>query len=104
MPAAEYDKRLHAEIGVLRFDPRATCSAPLRPRRHGVGRRAEDWQRDILRPLGSGLLSSGEALRLAVASGYGIGKSALALTASRSNVIYAKKEPFCRVSSLAFPS
>jgi hypothetical protein len=37
----------------------------------------EDWQRDILERLGAGLVSANEALRLAVASGHGIGKSAL---------------------------
>lgn len=37
----------------------------------------EDWQRDILDQLGAGVLSPTEAIRIAVASGHGIGKSTL---------------------------
>jgi len=37
----------------------------------------EDWQRELLQQLGEGLCSPEEATRLAVASGHGIGKSAL---------------------------
>ncbi len=37
----------------------------------------EPWQRDILEKLGKSLLSADEAVRVAVASGHGIGKSAL---------------------------
>jgi hypothetical protein len=37
----------------------------------------EPWQRDILERLGKGMLNTSEALRVAVASGHGIGKSAL---------------------------
>jgi hypothetical protein len=37
----------------------------------------EAWQRDILDRIGKGLIDTSEALRLAVASGHGIGKSAL---------------------------
>ena len=37
----------------------------------------EDWQCDVLQQLGQGLASLAEAVRLAVASGHGIGKSAL---------------------------
>jgi hypothetical protein len=37
----------------------------------------EAWQRELLQQLGAGLLSPEEATRLAVASGHGIGKSAL---------------------------
>lgn len=36
-----------------------------------------EWQKDILRSIGSGLISLEEAIRIAVASGHGIGKSAL---------------------------
>lgn len=37
----------------------------------------EDWQEDILRRVGNGLLTIEQAIRIAVASGHGIGKSAL---------------------------
>ena len=37
----------------------------------------EDWQCDVLQQLGQGLADPAEAVRLAVASGHGIGKSAL---------------------------
>jgi hypothetical protein len=37
----------------------------------------ETWQREVLQRLGEGLASSEEATRIAVASGHGIGKSAL---------------------------
>jgi hypothetical protein len=37
----------------------------------------EPWQRDIQQKLGQGLLAPDEAVRVAVASGHGIGKSAL---------------------------
>ncbi|MDY0884683.1 terminase [Dongia soli] len=37
----------------------------------------DDWQRDILRAVGEGLMTAGEAIQVAVASGHGIGKSAL---------------------------
>lgn len=37
----------------------------------------DDWQIDILKKVGNGLLSIQEAIRIAVASGHGIGKSAL---------------------------
>ena len=37
----------------------------------------ETWQREVLQQLGSGLSSPEEATRIAVASGHGIGKSAL---------------------------
>ena len=37
----------------------------------------EDWQEEILRAVGEGLFSLNEAIQLAIASGHGIGKSAL---------------------------
>lgn len=37
----------------------------------------DDWQRDILTAIGNGLLTPSEAIQIAVASGHGIGKSAL---------------------------
>ena len=81
MRAADHDKRLRGEIGAFRFDPLGYVMFAFP---WGVPGTAladedgpEDWQRDILGRLGTGLLSLSEALRLAVASGHGIGKSAL---------------------------
>lgn len=37
----------------------------------------DDWQRDVLTKIRDGLLTTDQALRLAIASGHGIGKSAL---------------------------
>jgi hypothetical protein len=81
MSAVDYTKRLHAEIGAFRFDPLGYVMFAFP---WGVPGTAladedgpEDWQRDILGQLGAGLVSVNEALRLAVASGHGIGKSAL---------------------------
>lgn len=37
----------------------------------------DDWQRDVLAEVGSGLATPDEAVRVAVASGHGVGKSAL---------------------------
>jgi hypothetical protein len=37
----------------------------------------EPWQRDVLEKLGKGLMAPDEAVRVAVASGHGVGKSAL---------------------------
>ena len=37
----------------------------------------DDWQRDILEVISNGLLTPNEAIQIAVASGHGIGKSAL---------------------------
>jgi hypothetical protein len=82
MPAAERDRRrLHAEIGALRFDPLGFVlyafpwARPGTPLADEPG--PEDWQRDVLAGLGAGLLQADEAMRVAVASGHGIGKSAL---------------------------
>jgi len=41
------------------------------------GKAIESWQREILEQLGNGVLNVSQAVRLAVASGHGIGKSAL---------------------------
>jgi len=37
----------------------------------------DEWQRGVLEDIGKGLLTSGEAIQLATASGHGVGKSAL---------------------------
>jgi hypothetical protein len=85
---ADVRGRLHREIGAFRFDP---LGYVLFAFPWGVAGTAladeegpEPWQRDILERLGksllsdsSGVLSPSEALRIAVASGHGIGKSAL---------------------------
>lgn len=41
------------------------------------GQEIEPWQKDILEALGNGLVTVQEAIQLAVASGHGVGKSAL---------------------------
>jgi hypothetical protein len=78
---AAFQRRLHAEIGALRFDPLGYVTYAFPWGRAGTALADEDgpeeWQRDILERLGAGLLHMSEALRLAVASGHGIGKSAL---------------------------
>jgi hypothetical protein len=86
MAAADHNRRLHAEIGALRFDPLGYVTYAFPWGRAGTAlaqeHGPEDWQRDILERLGAGLsgpdsMGTREALRLAVASGHGIGKSAL---------------------------
>ena len=37
----------------------------------------DDWQADVLRAVGDGVLSPSRAIQMAIASGHGIGKSAL---------------------------
>ena len=79
--AASHQKLLHEEIGAFRFDPLGYVmfvfpwQEPGRPLAEEDG--PEEWQKDVLRRLGNGLLTADDALREAVASGHGIGKSAL---------------------------
>jgi hypothetical protein len=77
----QHDRRLHREIGGFRCDPLGYVMYAFPWGQSGTALAAEDgpegWQRDILERVGSGLLSSGEAKKLGVASGHGIGKSAL---------------------------
>jgi hypothetical protein len=77
----EHARRLHREIGGFRCDPLGYVMYAFPWRQPGTALAEEDgpedWQRDVLDRLGSGLLSVNEALRLAMASGHGIGKSAL---------------------------
>lgn len=79
--AVNYQKRMHEEIGAFRFDPLGYVMyvfpwmVPGSPLAQEDG--PEEWQKDVLRSLGKGLLSFDEAIRVAIASGHGIGKSAL---------------------------
>jgi hypothetical protein len=79
--AAEIRNRLHDEIGALRFDPLGYVmyAFPWSVRGTALAdeQGPEPWQRDILERLGRGLMTSDEAVRAAVASGHGVGKSAL---------------------------
>jgi hypothetical protein len=85
---ADVRGRLHREIGAFRFDPLGYVLFAFPWGVAGTAQADEEgpepWQRDILERLGksllsdsSGVLSPSEALRIAVASGHGIGKSAL---------------------------
>lgn len=79
--AVNHEKRLHEEIGAFRFDPLGYVMyafpwmVPGKPLAEEDG--PEEWQKAVLRRLGEGLLTTDEALREAIASGHGIGKSAL---------------------------
>ena len=81
LAAADLDKRLHGEIGALRFDPLGYVMYAFPWGMPGTAladeQGPEPWQRDILERLGEGLISTEEAVRAAVASGHGVGKSAL---------------------------
>jgi len=82
LAAANVGNRLHGEIGALRFDPLGYVmfafpwGVPGTALADEAG--PEPWQRDILEQLGQGLMSTEEAVRAAVASGHGVGKSAKA--------------------------
>ena len=79
--AAERTGRLYGEVGALRLDPLAYVMYAFpwgeagTPLENEGG--PEPWQRDILELLGEGLMTTQEAMRVAVASGHGVGKSAL---------------------------
>lgn len=81
LTAAEGNRRLHGELGLLRYDPLAYVMYAFPWDRPGSALAGEGgpqpWQRDVLEKLGEGLMSTQEAMRVAVASGHGIGKSAL---------------------------
>lgn len=81
MLAVDHAKELGTDIGGFTADPYGfvlynwpwgVAGTPLA---NETG--PEDWQRDILDAVGRGVLSPTEAIRVAVASGHGIGKSAL---------------------------
>ena len=78
LAAANFGKRLHGEIGALRFDPLAYVMYAFPWGVPGTAIAEEEgpepWQRDILEQLGEGLISTEEAVRAAVASGHGVGK------------------------------
>jgi hypothetical protein len=81
LPTSQLRLRLHEEIGRLRFDPLGYVMYAFPwgvPGTPLAGERGPDpWQRDILERLGAGLVTMAEAVRIAVASGHGVGKSAL---------------------------
>jgi hypothetical protein len=77
--------RLSERLGRYRFDPLGFVMFAFPWERPGTAlageKGPEPWQREVLEKLGSGLRqrdgSADEAVRLAIASGHGIGKSAL---------------------------
>jgi hypothetical protein len=85
--AADFDTALHREIGAFRFDPLGFVTyafpwgIPGTPLADETG--PEEWQREVLVRIGNGLIDrrfgvvESEAVRVAIASGHGIGKSAL---------------------------
>src|SRR5258708_8770544 len=84
---ADFDTALHREIGAFRYDPLGFVmfafpwGIPHTPLAEESG--PEEWQREVLVRIGNGLLdghfseAGSEAVRVAIASGHGIGKSAL---------------------------
>src|SRR5262245_26304288 len=81
LAAADIRNRLNDEIGALRFDPLGYVMFAFPWAVPGMALAEEEgpepWQRDILERLGGGLMTADEAVRSAVASGHGVGKSAL---------------------------
>jgi len=81
MPVIELAAPLTDTIARYRFDPLGYVSfgLSLGPIRHFPAGESgpEPWQRDVLEKLGKGLMAPDEAVRVAVASGHGVGKSAL---------------------------
>src|SRR5882757_5075503 len=84
---ADFETALHREIGAFRYDPLGFVmfafpwGIPHTSLAEETG--PEEWQREILVRIGNGLLdghfsaAESEAVRVAIASGHGIGKSAL---------------------------
>ncbi|MFZ5784097.1 MAG: terminase [Pseudomonadota bacterium] len=81
MATPELDRRLHREIGALRFDPLGYVmfafpwGIPGTPLASESG--PEAWQARVLAQLGEGVRTRSDAVRAAIASGHGVGKSAL---------------------------
>ncbi len=78
---SEGDRQLERDLGAYRRDPAGFVRFAFPWGKAGTALAdeagPEPWQRDVLDQLGGGLSSADEAMRLAVASGHGIGKSAL---------------------------
>ena len=81
MPAIEPYAALTGTVGRFRFDPLGYVSFAFPWGQAGTSLAGESgpepWQHDVLEKLGKGLMSPDEAVRVAVASGHGVGKSAL---------------------------
>ena len=79
--ATDAKAELHRDVGAYGLDPLGYVrfafpwGVPGTPLATDGG--PEDWQCEVLQQLGQGLASLAEAVRLAVASGHGVGKSAL---------------------------
>jgi hypothetical protein len=84
---ADFEKTLHREIGAFRYDPLGFVMFAFpwgishTPLAQETG--PEEWQHEVLVRIGNGLLdghfsaAGSEAVCVAIASGHGIGKSAL---------------------------
>jgi hypothetical protein len=81
MPAIELVPPLTDTIARYRFDALAYVNRAFPWGQAGTSLAGESgpepWQRDVLEKLGKGLMVPDEAVRVAVASGHGVGKSAL---------------------------
>jgi hypothetical protein len=80
MPARDLVKELHDAVMSFRHDPLGFVLFAFpwgEPGALANDKGPEPWQRDLLDRLGKGLVSPEGAVREAVASGHGIGKSAL---------------------------
>ena len=79
--ATDAKAELHRDVGAFGLDPLGYVrfafpwGVPGTPLAADSG--PEDWQCEVLQQLGQGLANRAEAVRSAVASGHGIGKSAL---------------------------
>ena len=84
---ANFETALHREIGAFRYDPLGFVMFAFPwgiPHTPLAGETVpEEWQREVLVRIGNGLVdghfnpAESEAVRVAIASGHGIGKSAL---------------------------
>ena len=72
--AVNFERELALQIGEYFNNPLAFVKF-IFPWNEGEG--PDEWQADVLRSIGEGTKSAQEALRIAVASGHGIGKTAL---------------------------
>lgn len=79
MTRAEYERELAMDMAGMTRNPLKWVLYAF-PWGEGELRNCEGpdaWQRDLLKRVGAGLLTPGQAVQMAVASGHGIGKSAL---------------------------